>query len=792
MLDPFLVMIVDDNADNRFVLRTILARMEGLEIIEATSGMEALLRTVDREVHLILLDVQMPEMDGFETASHLQMTARTREIPIVFLTAVFKAEAFVQRGFDLGAVDYLTKPIDQSLLQNRVRLYQHLHEREMKLVQAMELLRLQDQALGAALDQANAANFAKGTFLANMSHEIRTPMNAIIGMTHLVLQTSLTPKQQQYLERTHTAANALLGIINDILDFSKIEAGKLLIGREAFLLEEVLEKAAHLVALKAAEKGVELILDQAFDVPPALVGDPLRLGQVLTNLLTNAVKFTERGEILIGVRKLWEEGDQVKLQFSVRDTGIGMTADQARQLFMPFSQVDPSSTRRFAGTGLGLAICKHLVTMMGGDIWVESRPGEGSEFCFSVGLTLGEAQGAVASQPSPGLKILVVEENAQASRVLKTLLTRAGHEPFTAASAGEAQELLRHAACDLVLMACSPSSREELQAAREIMAGGALPVILMVATETSGEAQQACAGDFLDRFIAKPVTGARLLAVIARVFGQEAPPRPSPAPREDSPAGLDGLRGGRVLLVEDNEFNQQVGMELLALLGLQVTLARNGQEAVAMVHSEAFDAVLMDLQMPVMDGYEATTLLRRDPALAALPILAMTAHAMQQEQDRCRMLGMNDYITKPIDPDLLARTLARWVRPAAKASAPENQAPPAPGDLPGLDWAAGLASFMGKRELYERMLKRFLELNLDNGQVLREAWERGDLEVVSRQAHSMASAAGTVGARDLAAVARDLDKALRLGGTREAIQEGVSRYEASVAEVTATLRARYG
>ena len=474
------------------------------------------------------------------------------------------------------------------------------------------------------------------------------------------------------------AGNGLLYIINDILDFSKIEAGKLRMDAKEFLLEDVYQQVIDLVGMRATEKNLEFLLDTAPDVPQALVGDPLRLGQVLTNLCSNAVKFTVSGEIIVVTfRKLQEEQDRVTLQFCVRDPGIGMTEEQVRLLFQPFSQVDSSSTRKFAGTGQGLAISKRLVEMMGGEIWVVSQPGKGSEFFFSATFGLGHAR----SEPRPwapaGLRVLVVDDSPNAREIERELVQGLGHTAGVAASAEEAVAELKRLPYDLVL------------------------------------------------------------------------------------------------LVEDNEFNQEVATEFLSMLGLETVLAADGEQALARLQATSFDLVLMDLQMPVMDGYEATRRIRSDPSLAALPIIAMTAHAMTQERERCAALGMNDYVTKPIDPERFAATLATWTRPAAPPAQGEVRVRLEPGAapvLPGIAYAKGLALCLGAPDRFEKRLKRFIQIIENPAEEIRSALARGDAGTAHRGAHSMVSAAGMIGAEDLAAKSLALQEALGEGvpGTVEA------------------------
>ena len=653
--------------------------------------------------------------------------------------------------------------------------------------------------LTLAKEAAEAANQMKSAFLANMSHEIRTPMNAFTVLTHLALQTDLTDKQRQYLVRSKVAADSLLGIINDILDFSKIEAGKLQMDAKDFFLEEEFEKITQLVGMKTAEKHLEFLLNIAPDVPPCLHGDPMRLGQVLTNLISNSVKFTESGEVVVTVTQLQAGEGRVTLKYSVRDTGIGMSPDQTRLLFQPFSQVDSSSTRKFTGTGLGLAISKHLVSLMGGELWVESELGKGSEFFFTAIFGLGRllpAPRVAPAQDLSGLRILVVDDSPIARLILHGLANGLGYPTAMVASAKEAMMELQRTPYDLVILDWHLREEDGFEVARRIRSepsAHAIPKIIMVTAYGDEEVARRVEEESLDGYLTKPISPSSLFDAITSAFGRNrASKRLAPSKTIDAPEDLDRLKGARILLVEDNDFNQQVATELLTLMGMDVTLAENGQEAVERAHAEAFDVVLMDLQMPVMDGYEATRLLRSNPRFASLPILAMTAHAMLPERERCLALGMNDYVTKPINPDELFGTLANWIQRQDRAKEPpissaDRQAPPGLPTLVGLSREAGLNSFAGNVDLYEKMLRRFLELKPKAALEIKLAMAENDAETAARLAHSMVAVAGTIGAMTLSSLARDLQYAIPSGVT-ESLEPLLAQFEAELSAVVEAVK----
>ena len=666
---------------------------------------------------------------------------------------------------------------------------------EARVLERTEALQRANEALVTALEAAEAATRAKSDFLANMSHEVRTPMNAILGMNHLALQEDLPPKLRGYLTKTRVAADTLFRILNDILDFSKMEAGRLDLEVKAFRLEEVVEEVTALVAGEAVAKQLELLMDLDPRIPDTLMGDPHRLAQVLTHLCGNAVKFTDAGEVVLEVRAVpGPDPGRVELAFSVRDTGIGMSAGEVEGLFRPFGQMDTSSTRRFAGTGMGLAISQRLVALMGGDLQVTSTPGRGSAFGFRVAFGVAASAPAPVQRPSVR-RVLVVDDCRSAREILKALLGALGCEVEALGSADAAIGALQRpgAAFDVVFLDWQMPGVDGFEAARRIRAlageaGG--PRLVLISAYGDDELRHRAHREGFDGCLAKPVTPSTLMDTLRDVL-EGAVPLAGPV---SGVPGASGLEGAQILVVEDNEFNQLVAMELLLMQGAEAVLAAHGREAVEKVRSQPFDAVLMDLQMPVMDGYEATRLIRAEPAFASLPILALTAHAFPEERARCLALGMDDYLVKPIEPGTLYAALGRWVRPRPAQAIPAGPeraraAEVGPlGLLPGISQEVGLSHFNGDAGVYGRMLRRFLDLRGDAGEELRRALAASDLQEAGRVAHMMIAGAGSIGALGLSAASLALETALRAGDP-SAVPPLVEDFQRELAEVAAGIRA---
>ncbi len=679
-----------------------------------------------------------------------------------------------------------------------------------ELTSARQVMLSMMEDLDSAKTEAEKATRAKSMFLAGMSHEIRTPMNAVLGMLYLAQDTDLTDVQRNYLEKSQNAARLLLGIINDILDFSKIEAGKMEIDHSEFVLDNVLEQLADMMGYRADEKGLEFLIRKEADIPYSLLGDGLRVGQILSNLCTNAIKFTEKGEVEVIVRQVKQDEQSIELMFCVRDTGIGLNPEQQDKLFHKFTQVDQSISRKYGGTGLGLSICYKLAELLGGRCWIEkSESNKGSVFCFTA--TFGHAKESVELHLKlledvlpilDGLRVMVVDDCETSQDIFSEMLTSFNFQVETFGSGREAIARLKGDGedIDIVLMDWKMEGMDGMETIAAIRKSNGIlrPPKMILATAHGNEEvlKEASAGE-VDGVLFKPVSHSLLLNEIMSVLGREE--RFSTEKEKPIPVGEFPLFGGaRVLLVEDNDINREFATELLLRMDVEVEEAVNGIEAVEMVEKTSYDAVLMDIQMPEMDGMEATGQIRKQSTdendrFARLPIIAMTAQAMTGDKEKSIEVGMNDYVSKPINPQLLAATLSRWLEPVEppKSDKPLKKAKDKletgkrPKTLKGINIKAGINRIGGNEDAYFRLLHGFAKRYSGSPQAIREHIEQDNLVEAEKLCHTLKGVTGNIGAEELYAVLTAIDDQLKeekkpAGQQLEQLEE---KFGAVVAEI---------
>ena len=663
----FNILIVDDRPENLLTLEGILENDE-LNILKANSGNEALSVMLDHNIALVLMDVQMPGMDGFEVAEIMRSSERTKYIPIIFVTAISKQRQHIFKGYESGAVDYLYKPLDLEILQSKIKAFIDFFQRKNKLEETTRTLEKTVNELNKAKIIAEEATLAKSAFLATMSHEIRTPLNGIIGLADLgLMDESTQPKQRERLLDIKTSGESLLQIINEILDISKIEADKLELEEIEFSIREVIEKVVNLLSVKVFQEKLEFICEISPDMPDILIGDPLRIRQILINLLSNAIKFTDEGTVGIHVKMLDHIEEQVSIEFSIEDTGIGIPREKINRLFHSYQQVDTSTTRTHGGTGLGLTISQKLVNLMGGVIKVESNLGQGSKFYFRLNMMTGDQRESPAelklSKPNENYNLLLIDDHQKSAQIISKILQEWGiHHSFTNDLASTLS-LLETQTFDLIFIDYYLQTMNGAEMAEKIKEKLGKPktpeIIYLTPSKASIEILKVKKGE-KQEFLTKPLLQNHLKKFLFNRFGIQDDVKKTEQAQQTTEQHVG--RKLNILVAEDQIINRKIVIQLLEKKGWIVKAVENGKIAYETATTQRFDLILMDVQMPEMDGFDATRNIRiaEKEKSYHTPIVAMTAHAMIGDREKCLAAGMDYYITKPVNPNELYETIERF------------------------------------------------------------------------------------------------------------------------------------
>jgi two-component system sensor histidine kinase/response regulator len=658
-------------------------------------------------------------------------------------------------GILANTIDEMAKNIrnNVNMLNTEIKEREKAEENLMVLNDELEC-RVEQRTveLKTAKEQAEEANSSKSQFLANMSHEIRTPMNAIMGLTHLISQSTLNDHQKNYVSKIQGASSTLLRIINDILDFSKIEAGKIEIENIKFNLNKVIENISNLYAISATNKGIDINFDTGESVPDILIGDPLRLEQIICNLTTNAIKFTKLGEVNVAVRVESETEKNVKLHFSVTDTGIGLTKDQTKKLFTAFGQADSSMTRKYGGTGLGLAISKQLVELMNGQIWVESEYGEGASFQFTVEFDkiINELKTNYFEYPElKGKRVLVVDHNKTSLTILKRMLSSFSLDVTTAGSSYDAISIFENENFDLLIIDFNLPELSGIDLYKRLVANKStkLPKTIFVSATGRESYYNQVNQVGVINFLVKPINQSLMFDTVINALKGTVTERASKNDNEADQLKYQTLLSDKnILVVEDNEINQLVARDILAGAGIRVSIASNGEEAIKHIRANKFHAVLMDVQMPIMDGYEATEIIRKTYSSTDLPIIAMTANALKGDRERSINSGMNDYISKPINPQILFETLIKWLNGKSINPIESQTIEITNNENEILDIEKTLVRLGNKKDFYVDLLKRYEKSYSNITKELLELMENKKRDETKRFIHSLKSVTANIGA----------------------------------------------